>query len=44
MTAIRILAKRYLPISLITPHKLKGILTEVRNEIRKTNPNYDLVI
>ena len=42
--AIRILAKRYLPISLITPLKLKEILNEVRNTVRKTNPDYDLVI
>ena len=44
MTAIRILAKGYLPISLITPLKLKEILNEVRNTVRKTNPYYDLVI
>ena len=29
-TAIRILAKGYLPNTLVTPFKLKGILTEVR--------------
>ena len=43
-TAIRILAKGYLPISLITPLKLKEILNAVRNTVRKTNPDYDLVI
>ena len=43
-TAIRILAKGYLPISLITPLKLKEILNEVRNMVKKTNPDYDLVI
>ena len=43
-TAIRVLAKGYLPISLITPLKLKEILSEVRIAIRKTNPDYDLVI
>ena len=43
-TAIRILAKGYLPISLITPLKLKEILSEVRNTVRKTNPDDDLVI
>ena len=43
-TAIRILAKGYLPISLITPLKLKEILNEIRNTIRKTNPDYDLII
>ena len=42
--AIRVLAKGYLPISLITPLKLKDILSEVRIAIRKTNPDYDLVI
>ena len=43
-TAIRVLAKGYLPISLITPLKLKEILSEVKIAIRKTNPDYDLVI
>ena len=42
--AIRILAKGYIPISLITPLKLKEILKAVRNTVRKTNPDYDLVI
>ena len=42
--AIRILAKGYLPISLITLLKLKEILSEVRIAIRKTNPDYDMVI
>ena len=42
--AIRILAKGYLPISLITPLKLKEILDAVRNTVRKTNPDYDLVL
>ena len=42
--SIRILAKGYLPISLITPSKLKEILSEVKMAIRKTNPDYDLVI
>ena len=41
---IRVLAKGYLPISLITPLKLKEILSEVKIVIRKTNPDYDLVI
>ena len=36
-TAIRILTKGYLSISLITPLKLKEILNEVRNIVRKTN-------
>ena len=42
--AIIILAKGYLPISLITPLKLKEILNEVRNMVKKTNPAYELVI
>ena len=42
-TAIRILAKGYFTISLITPSKLKEILN-VRHAIHKTNPDYDLVI
>ena len=42
--AIRILAKRYLPISLITVLKLKEILNTVRNTVRKTNQDYDVVI
>ena len=44
MTLIRILAKGYLPISLITLSKLKEILNEVKIAIRKTNPDYDLEI
>ena len=43
-TSIRIWAKGYLPISLITPSKLREILSEVKIAIRKTNPDYDLVI
>ena len=41
--ALRILAKEYLPISLITPLKLKENLIEARNTVQKTNPDYDLV-
>ena len=44
VTAIRILAKGYPPISLITPLKLKEILNTVRTTTRKSNPDYDLVI
>ena len=44
LTVIRILAKGYLPISLITPLKLKKILKSVRTTVRKTNPDYDLVL
>ena len=36
--------KGYLPISLITPLKLKEILNAVRNTVRKRSPDYDLVI
>ena len=43
-TSIRILAKGYLPISLITPSKLREILNDVETAIRKANPDYDLVI
>ena len=43
-SAMRILAKGYLPISLLTPSKLRGILNEVKTAIQKTNPDYDLVI
>ena len=44
ISAIRILAKGYIPISLVTPSKLREILNEVKTSIRKTNPDYDLVI
>ena len=43
-SSIRILAKGYLPISLVTPSKLKEILNEVKSAIWKTNPDDDLVI
>ena len=43
-SAIRILAKGYLPNTLITPEKLQGILNEVRKTLYVTNPDYDLVI
>ena len=43
-TAIRVLAKGYLPILLITPFQLKEILSEVKIAIGKINPDYDLVI
>ena len=42
--AIRILAKGYLPISLITPLKLQNILDGVKTAVYKTNPDYDIVI
>ena len=43
-STIRILAKGYLPNTLITPVKLKEILNEVKKTLRATNPDYDLVI
>ena len=43
-TAIRVLAKEYLPFSLITPLKLIEILSEVKVALKKTNPDYNLVI
>ena len=43
-TSNRILAKGYLPISLVTHLKLKEILKDAKSAIRKTNPDYDLVI
>ena len=43
-TSIRILAKGYLPILPITPSKLKESPSKVQMVIRRTNPDYDLVI
>ena len=43
-SAIRILAKGYLPISLVTPSKLREILNDVKTSIWQTNPGYGLVI
>ena len=42
--AIKILAKVYLPISLIIPLRLQGILDEVKTALLKTNPDYDILI
>ena len=44
VSAIRILAKRYFPNTLITPEKLQEILTEVKKSLQITNPDYDLVL
>ena len=41
---VRILAKGYLPISLITPLKLQEILNSVKNTLTKTNQDYDIII
>ena len=43
-SVIRVLAKGYLPNTLITAVKLKEILNEVRKTLQTTNPDYDLVI
>ena len=44
VSAMRILAKGYLPNALIKPDKLQNILTEVKNSLHVTNPNYTLVL
>ena len=41
---VRILAKGYLPISLITPYKLQEILNSVKETLTRSNPDYDIVI
>ena len=38
------MAKGHLPFSLITPSKLREILNDVETAIRRSNPDYDLVI
>ena len=43
-SAIRVLAKGYLLNTLVTPSKLKEILSEVRKTLQVTNPDYDPVI
>ena len=42
--AVRILAKGYLPISLVMPLKLEEILDSVKEALIKTNPDYNIVI
>ena len=42
--AVRILAKGYLPISLITPYKLQEIINSIEETLTKSNPDYDIVI
>ena len=44
VSAIRILAKGYLPNTLIKPEKLQEILTEVMNLLHINNPDYNLVL
>ena len=42
--AVRILAKGYFPILVVTALKLKGILDSVKEMLIKINPDYDIVI
>ena len=44
VSAIRVLAKGYLPNTLIKPAKLQEILSEVKKTLQITNPDYDLVL
>ena len=44
VSAVRILAKGYLPNTLITPKKLQEILSEVKRSLHTTNPDYTLVL
>ena len=43
-SAIKILAKGYLPNTLVTPSKLQEILKYVKTALQATNPEYDLAI
>ena len=43
MSVIRILAKGYLPSTLIPPSRLQYILAEVKRSLQQTNPHYTLV-
>ena len=44
VSAIRILAKGYMPNTLIKPEKLQEILNEAKDSLHITNPDYDLVL
>ena len=44
VSAIRILAKGYLPDTLLTPKILQEILSEVKRSLHITNPDYTLVL
>ena len=44
ISAVRTLAKGYLPTTLITPSKLKEIFAEVKQSLQHTNPDYALVL
>ena len=43
-SAIRVIAKGYLPNTVITPRKLQGILAEIKKSLHHTNPDYTLVL
>ena len=43
-SAIRVLAKGYMPNTLIKPAKLQEILMEVKKTLQITSPYYDLVL
>ena len=44
ISAIRVLAKGYLPNTLTTLKKLQDILSEIKNSLLITNPDYALVL
>ena len=44
VSAIRVLAKGYLPTTLLTPRKLQGILAEIKKSLQHANPDYTLVL
>ena len=44
VAAIRVLAKGYLPTTLITPSKLLEILAEVKKSLQHINPDYTLAL
>ena len=44
VSANRVLAKGYLPNTLLTPRKLQSILAEVEKSLHHTNPDYTLVL
>ena len=44
VSAIRVLAKGYLPNTLIKPAKLQEILSEVKRTLQITNPDYHLIL
>ena len=42
--AVRILVKSYFPVSLIMPLKLQKILNSIKENLTKSNQDYDIVI